>query len=84
MLVAFDVRQTDGRSLSLIRTLTRAIFTGSVAGLTCGLLLANVLPPLQALLSAAGSGARLAFLIVCLQVGAAVALPIAMLPTYDE
>lgn len=64
--------------------LGRAILAGSLAGLMCGLLLANWVPLLQDLLSAEQGMARLAFLIVCVQVGAAVALPIAMLPENDR
>lgn len=70
--------------MSLVRILAHTVFAGVIAGLLCGLLLANTQPLLQTLLSAENSGARLAFLIVCLQVGAAVALPIAMLPGHDE
>lgn len=79
-MLAFDTRRNERGALSLVRILAHTVFAGVIAGLLCGLLLANTQPLLQTLLSAENSGARLAFLIVCLQVGAAVALPIAMLP----
>lgn len=71
-------------SLSLVRTLARAVATGSVAGLTSGIAMAHWQPELGALLSAEHGATRVAFLIVCMQVGIVVALAIAMLPDPEE
>lgn len=77
-------RPRPANALSLVRILGSAISAGCTAGLVCGIVLANSVPSLQALLSAEQVVAWLAFLIICVQVGAAVALAIAMLPEHDQ
>jgi hypothetical protein len=72
------------RTLSLVRLLAGSILTGCASGLMGGLLIANLQTGLRDLLSAEHGSARLLFLIVCMQVGAVVALAIAMLPDRNK
>ncbi|WP_139247804.1 hypothetical protein [Hyphomicrobium sp. CS1GBMeth3] len=63
----------------LVRTLAGSLATGTLAGVCGALVLAHWNPALHALLSAEHGVARLAFLLVCVQAGVAVALAITML-----
>jgi len=65
----------------LIQLLARTLVQGCAAGVAGGLVVAHFQPAIGAVLSAsAGSMGRFAFLFVCAQVGAVVALAFAMVP----
>jgi uncharacterized membrane protein YfcA len=66
--------------LSLVRLLAGSIVTGCISGLIGGIGLAHMQPALHNLLSAEDGSARGVFLFACMQVGAVVALAIAMIP----
>ena len=70
-------------TLSLVRTLAGALASGCIAGVVGGIVIAHWQPDLRALLSAEDGLARGIFLIACMQVGAAVAVVMAMLPERD-
>ncbi len=74
---------TRSPHMSLIRVLVSAVASGGAAGLAGGIVFANSLPLLQSLLADDQIMARIAFLIVCGQVGAVIALAFAMVPERD-
>jgi hypothetical protein len=66
---------------SLVRLLAHSLFNGCAAGIIAGIVVAYWKPFVGALVSAPTGGLGwFAFLFVCAQAGAAVALAIAMLP----
>lgn len=71
----------ETKAVPLVRLLAHSVLNGCAAGIVAGVMVAHWQPLLAAILSAPPGGlSRFAFLFICAQVGAVVALAISMLP----